>query len=156
NGKQVNMKGCDVLRAASQLGYSYAGEPPQVAPTCSLVPIIIPRYSIVRLVHLPWPPELPLGPQPVSVPVELGLPVRGSTLGAQLAAILAQPATPTETIFLELEGIETPTAPGVAWEVYVGLPAGVAADPRSPFYVGAIGLFSTGIRAAAHHGFRPA
>jgi hypothetical protein len=72
----------------------------------------------------------------------------------QRIAAIAQ--SQTETLALELDGVEAERQPGVAWQVYVGLPANAAPDPTSPYYVGNVVLFGSGIRSEAHHGFKPA
>ena len=53
--------------------------------------------------------------------------------------------------------MEAEQQPGVVWEVYLGaseteLKRGV----ESPFFIGSMALFSSGIRSSAHHKFEPA
>jgi hypothetical protein len=60
-------------------------------------------------------------------------------------------------LLLQFDGVETDRQPGVVWEIYVGLPANAQPDPASPYYVGNVSLFGTGIRGESHgHDFKPA
>jgi tyrosinase-like protein/polyphenol oxidase-like protein len=145
NGNPVKMTACDVLRAAQQLNYVYEGEPPQVNEYC--LRFIPPRVFVWELLlHLPIPP-VELKSEPVSFPIEL------AEIRERLTKVLE---SKTETLFLELDDVETETQPGVVWEVFVGLPAGVKPDTKSPSFVGSLSLFGSGIRSEAHHGFKPA
>jgi hypothetical protein len=66
NANQVTMTGCDVLRAAAQLNYSYPGEPPQVNQFCNVAPTCCNGTSTVIINQcIPKPPYLlPPGPGP--------------------------------------------------------------------------------------------
>jgi hypothetical protein len=145
NGNQVVMDACQILRAAQQLNYVYEGEPPQVNEYCLrfFPPWIFTKEEVARL---PIPP-VELGSEPVSFPIEL------KALRERLARIVE---SSNETLFLELDDIETEKQPGVVWEVYVGQPAGVEPDSKSSSYVGVLSLFGSGVREEAHHGFKPA
>ena len=143
NANEVMMTPCDVLNAAAQLNYTYAGEPPQVTQSCGGLPPWIFRYIV--LLEFPFP-ITPIDGDPYIVPVDI------SNVGPELDTILRNPA---KQVYLELDGVATDKSPGVGWEVYVGLPAGVAADPTSPFYAGKLALFSAGVRKGAHP-FKPA
>lgn len=146
-GTQVQMDGCQVLRAAQQLNYVYEGEPPQVYQNC--LKIIWPPIWLINelLLRIPIPP-VELGPEPVTFPIEIG------QVRERIARVLENKS---QKLLLQLGDIETETQPGVVWEVYVGLPAGQAPNPESPHYVGNIALFGSGIRNETHHGkFMPA
>jgi hypothetical protein len=41
---------------------------------------------------------------------------------------------PNATIFLELDGVDTERQPGVAWQVYFGLPVKATPSEESPYY----------------------
>lgn len=147
NGVMVEMTSCQVLRAAKQLNYTYEGEPAQVnlycLPVIKLPPVF---FEKVVLVRLPIPPVV-LTSDPVSFPIDV------KELRQRLVAISE---SKTETLFLDLEDVEAERPPGVVWEVYVGLPANASPDPESPYYVGNVALFGSGIRSEAHHEFKPA
>ena len=138
NGATVSMTPCDILNAATQLNYEYQGEPAQVPQTCGSIPIWVFRYVILLVVPFPQPP---IGPDPYIVEMNVAnLP--------QLSPILSNPL---KQVFLELDGVQTENPPGATWEVYVGLPAGAAPDPTSPFYVGKMGLFGRGVKNGNRH-----
>jgi tyrosinase len=144
NGNKVTMTPCDVLNAATQLNYTYQGEPAQVPQSCGTIPPWIFRYVV--LLTFPFP-MTPIDGDPYTVPVDI------STIAQRLGPILQNPL---QQVYLELDGVATDKSPGVGWEVYVGLPAGVAPDPKSPFYVGRLALYGAGVRSDAHHTFTPA
>jgi hypothetical protein len=146
NGAQVKMTGCEVLRAAEQLNYTYEGEPTQIREYCLKIfkPSLV--FQTIILLHLPIP-EFILGSEPVSFPIDI------KQLRERLVSIAE---SKTETLLLELDRVEAERQPGVVWEVYVGLPANAKPDPKSPYYVGNLALFGSGIRSEVHHGFKPA
>ena len=144
NGSQVKMTPCDVLEASAQLNYTYEGEPPQVTQTCGTLPPWI--FREIVLLKFPFPPN-PIDGDPYTLPVDI------SSIVQKLESILQNPA---KRIYLELQGVTTDTQPGATWEVYVGLPAGVAPNPSSPFYVGKMALFGAGVKSDAHMTFHPA
>lgn len=146
NKTQLTMTGCDVLRAAEQLNYTYEGEPTQVKEYC--LRIIFPPwiFQLVELIRWPGPP-IELGPDPVSIPIEL------KDIRQRIMSIAE---SKTETLFLKLEGVEADRQPGVVWEIYAGLPPNTAPDPEGPYYVGAMSLFSAGVHSKAQHDFKPA
>jgi len=144
NGATQSMTPCDILNAAAQLNYKYAGEPAQVTQTCGVIPIWLFRYIVLLVVPFPTPP---IGPDPYIVEVSL------ANVLPELQKVLSNPL---QQVLLELDGVQTAKPPAATWEVYVGLPAGVAPDPTSPFYVGKLGLFGKGVRAGFPHGFAPA
>jgi tyrosinase len=146
NGAEVKMSGCQILRAAEQLNYTYEGEPTQVKSFC--LPIFKRVFFVQKevLFRLPDPPPV-LRSDRVSFPIDVRQLRRRLTLLS---------ASRTEIITLDIEGVEAERPPGVTYEVYVGLPPNVEPDSKSPYYVGNISLFSQGIRSTAHHGFKPA
>ena len=147
NGAQVKMTGCDVLRATQQLNYSYEGEPTEINQFCDAKirrpPLILKR---VKLLHLPIP-ELILKAEPVSYLLDI------KPLRKRLVSIIENKS---ETLLLELDGVEAERQPGVVWEVYVGLSPDAKLDAESPSYVGNVVLFGAGIRSEAHNEFKPA
>jgi hypothetical protein len=145
NANTVTMSPCDVLNAAAQLNYTYEGEPAQVVEVCDDLPLWIFAYLV--LLEFPFPPT-PIDGDPYIVPVDI------STIVQSLETIFANPL---QEVFLELDDVTTKTQPGAGWEVYVGLPVGVAPEPTSPYYVGKMALFSTGVHSAAgNHPFKAA
>ena len=144
NAKKVTMTACNVLDAAKQLNYTYQGEPPQVLESCGALPPWI--FSYLVLLTWPFPPN-PIDDGPYIVPVDI------SKITRQLTTIFQNPAN---QVYLELDGVATDRSPGVGWEVYVGLPVGVAPDPTSPYYAGRLALYGAGVRSDAHHTFTPA
>lgn len=145
NGAQVKMTGCQVLRAAGQLNYTYEGEPTQVKQFCLTI-FKPPVFQAEVLFRVPIPP------------VELGserftfrMPIK--EFRPRLTRLSR---STTETVVLEIDGVEADLPPGLIYELYMGLPEGVEPDPKGPYYIGNIALFSTGIRSESHHGFKPA
>jgi tyrosinase len=147
NGAQVKMTGCEVLRCAQQLNYTYEGEPPEVTPICLRI-IKLPPFERVVLIKLPIP-EFVLGDDPITVEFDV------KELRQRLAAV-AQ--SREQTLFLELDGVVADRQPGVVWEVYVGASKDkLDRDEKNPAFVGNVALFGSGIREEAHHGgFKPA
>jgi Common central domain of tyrosinase/Polyphenol oxidase middle domain len=147
NGSAVNMTACQILRAAQQLNYVYEGEPPQVLEYCRRrPPWPFWQFEKVVLFLVPGPP-VELKGEPVSFPIEL------KEIREKLAAVVE---SKTDTLLLALDDVEAEQQPGVAWGVFVGLPAGAAGDEKSPFYVGAMSLFGSGVRSEKHHEFKTA
>jgi hypothetical protein len=146
NKTQVTMTGCDVLRAAEQLNYTYEGEPAQVKEYC--LRIIFPPwlFQVIELIHWPGPPVI-LGPERVSIPLEI-------KDARQRLMSIAQ--SKTQTVLLKFDEVETERPPGVVWEIYAGLPPNTEPDPEGPYYVGSMSLFSAGVRSQMQHQFKPA
>jgi hypothetical protein len=138
NAKQVTMTDCDVVRAAQQLNYGYQGEPTQVNEYCTVKFIIPPWLLQLKLIlQLPIPP-VEVNSDKVSVPVELGE-------NAQHVSAVANSAN--QKLFVVLDNIEADNQPDLLYQVYVGLPEGAAADPKSPYYVGTFSLFGMGVHS---------
>ncbi|HYI40929.1 MAG TPA: tyrosinase family protein [Allosphingosinicella sp.] len=139
----VQMKGCDVLRAALQLSYSYEGEPAQVNQYCPLVwvgPIL--QAAVLSRTRL----ALVLERTPVRTPL---LPPREARQASQK---LREIAGSGRNIALQIRNIEADVQPGISWEVHVGR-KGFAPDKRS--FVGMFALFGAGLRDRRQH-FHPA
>lgn len=147
HGNPVKMSACEVLRAAEELHYVYEGEPPQVLEFCKRRPPF-PWWQFERetLIQLPGPP-VELGGQTVTVPIEL------KEIRQKATAVLEGKK---DTLLLDLDGVETEKPPGVGWAVYAGLPEGTEAGADSPYYIGTLSLFGSGIRSERHHEFKPA
>jgi Common central domain of tyrosinase/Polyphenol oxidase middle domain len=145
NGSQVNMSACQILRAAEHLNYVYECEPPQVGEFCRFrLPIW--EYVTELLARMPIPP-VELKSEPVTFEITL------KELRRRLESLAE---SPTETVLLELEDVESESQPGVVWEVYAGLPKGVHPESRSAQYIGSLSLFGAGIRNEGHKEFKPA
>ena len=84
---------------------------------------------------------------PVSFPIDLQL------IREKLAPLLE---SKTDTLLLELDDVEAATQPGAVWAVFVGPPAAAEANAKSPYFVGQVALFGSGIRDEAHHEYKPA
>jgi hypothetical protein len=146
NKKQVKMKGCDVLRAADQLNYTYEGEPAQVNEYC--LRFILPPWIFQKIELIRWPgPPVELGPDRVSIPLDI------KAVRQRLTRMVQDE---NQTVTLELRNVVAEKLPGVVWEVYLGLPPNTEPDPEGPYYVGAISLFAAGVRSKAHRVFKPA
>jgi hypothetical protein len=143
-GATQSMTPCDILEAANQLNYTYQGEPAQVAQTCGTIPIWVFRYLV--LLNIPFP-TAPIDGDPYMVPVSL------SSVIQNLESILKNA---DQQVYLTLQGVQTKTQPGVTWEVYMGLPIGVAPVITSPYYVGKLSLFGPGVHNQAHGTFKAA
>jgi tyrosinase len=143
HGHEVQMRPCEVLRAAQQLRYAYENEPAQVNDYCQPPHIRIPHYAETTLLHIPPPPEN-LGARPVTFPL-----FKTATLRERLLAIMKNTSS---TLLLRFDNIVAEEQPGVTWDVFVGLPHGAAPDPNGPFYVGNLALFGSGIRSSVHSG----
>jgi tyrosinase len=148
DGAQVQMTGCQVLRAAQQLNYAYEGEPAQVDQHCleaaaQLAPLVA-REVIIR----PPIPPVTLGTEPVTIVLDV------REIRERLVSLAEEEST---ILFLELDDVEAERQPGVVWEVYVGAPPDkLERDPKSPYFVGLVALFGTGIHAEMQHEFKPA
>jgi hypothetical protein len=137
------MTGCQVLRAAKQLSYVYEEEPPQVEQFCPLIwdPGI---FDIKVLERFPKP--FWLTRQPLTFPL-YGDGIDSKALGARLAELAR---TPGQNAVLRLKGVEAKMQPGASWQVYVG-PPGLSPDPRSPYFVGVVGMFAGGLPRPDHY-----
>ena len=146
NKNQVTMKGCNVLNSAAQLNYNYEGEPPEVTESC--LRIFIPPWLLQLIELIRWPgPPVELGAERVSIPIDIK---------AIKQRMLSAAQSTSQTLLLKFDQVEAERQPGVVWEVYVGLPPGKEPDAQSPYFVGTMTLFSTGIRSQMKHNYKPA
>jgi tyrosinase len=131
NGNEVQMTGCDVMRCAEQLNYTYEGEPAQVNQYC---PKPLPALSTdVRL--LVEGPSTELTGEQVSVPIDLA-PIR-----QRLPKLLKM-----KDAFVALAfRLQAASEPGAVWEVYFGLPPNANAKSDNPCFLGTASLFSRGV-----------
>jgi len=137
----VRMRGCDVVRAARQLSYSYEGEPPQVEQYCPRIPFNI--REIVPVIQ--WRRPFMLRDRPVRLP--LVPPEQRNMLPR-----LAEAARGGGNLALRVAGIEADAQPGISWEVHVG-PSGFTPGPAS--FVGIFALFGAGLKTRRNH-YHPA
>jgi Common central domain of tyrosinase/Polyphenol oxidase middle domain len=141
NGSAVNMKTCDILRAAEQLNYTYESEPSQVKEYCLEI-IRFPIYYLIQEILIHWPgPPVELGPEAVSIPIEI------KEVQQRLQQLAA---SEKEMLLLQLDNVEAERQPGVVWQVFLGLPPNAAPNPDSPFFLGTLALFSAGVRNQQH------
>lgn len=139
---EVTMRGCDVLRAAKQLSYSYEGEPAQVNQYCPLVWRV---PDLERLILVRW--RGPFDIRERAARFKLDPRRAGLGRGQELQEVIV---SREHSATLHIQGIEAEVQPGVSYEVYLG-PPGVEPDPKSRHYVGILGLFSGGIKTREHH-----
>jgi hypothetical protein len=141
------MTTCDILRAAQQLNYTYESEPAQVNNYC--VPRLkIPIYYLIPIILIHWPgPPVELNERETAVEINI------KEFQQRLATVAE---SKSEFLVLELGDVEAARAPGVVWEVYLGLPPNAAPNAESPFFMGTMTLFAAGVREHAHNGFKPA
>ena len=149
NGKQVDLTGCDILRAQDQLNYIYECEPVQVEKFCRLI-WFPPEWIREVIIKFPFERHI-LPPRPDPPPFDIDI----KNLRTRLRTIADDPAT---DLTLELTDVVADRQPDVFWEVYVGLPADAKPVATSPHFVGTLALFGHGITDDRHvHGeFKPA
>ena len=141
--QQVQMTGCDILRAAQQLSYIYEVEPAQVNQYCFRIIWPFVRAELIQALRLPQPPVL--GKEIQVLPL-LGKEDR--EIGNRLMALAK---SQVDTVVLLFKGVEAERHPGAAWEVYVGLPPNAKPNAESPYFVGNVALFGDGIKGEGHH-----
>jgi tyrosinase len=147
NGAPVTMNACQIVNAAQQLNYVYQNGPtlPQEACPPRKIWCCIP---IRWLVPIKFPIIPPLADQPVHIP----LPIPEDLL----QRVLSMAKNPSESVYLQLEGVQADRQPGVVWETYLGPSAAMTSNTESPSFVGNVVLFGTGIREGMPSMFRPA
>lgn len=144
--KAIQMNTCEILRAARQLDYVYEGEPPQVEDFCARehARAEVIQFRTESFVQFAQTAELTS--EPTSVSLEFG------DARTRLSRLLEEGQA---SLLLDLDQVEADTQPGIVWEVYVG-PESAAGASNSPYFVGSLALFGTGVRDEAHHGFEAA
>jgi hypothetical protein len=103
-------------------------------------------FEQVVIFQVPGPP-VELKGEPVTVSIDLKE-ISGKVRSAM--------ESKTDTVLLDLDGVEAEQQPGILWAVYAGLPGEAQADAHSPSYVGTLALFGSGVRSEKHHEFKPA
>jgi tyrosinase len=141
--QQVQMRGCDVLRAAQQLSYVYEVEPTQVNQSCPRVLVVALNPELIANIRLAEPLILQ-GPQ-------LRRPLVAQQDREVGARLLTHARSQRETVVLNIRGVEADRHPGILWEVYVGLPPQARPTPSSPHFVGNLAMFGDGVRGEGHH-----
>jgi hypothetical protein len=131
NGREVHMTGCDVMRCAEQLNYTYEGEPPQVNQYCPR-PLRALSTEVRLLVE---GPSARLTGQPGSVPIDL----------APILQWLPKLLQNTDSFVALNFQLQAEREPGAVWEVYLGLPPDAPASSDSRSFLGTASLFSRGI-----------
>ncbi len=141
--QQVQMTGCDVLRAAQQLSYVYEVEPAQVNQFCLKIvfPWVLPE--LIRNIRLERPLVLD---KDIRVLPLMALEERELT-----RRIVSLAKSGTDTVILQLKNVEADAQPGAMWQVYVGLPPNAKYDARSPYFVGNVAMFGDGVKGEGHH-----
>src|ERR1700737_3826382 len=77
-----------------------------------------------------------LGAGPVTVTLAPA-PGNVASLSARLASVRQD-----RKVYLVLRGLSTNEQPGVVYQIYLGLPQGVAPKPDGPYYVGSLNFFN--------------
>jgi Common central domain of tyrosinase/Polyphenol oxidase middle domain len=141
NKTQVQLTGCDVLRAALQLQYRYEGEPAQVNQYCIRFPLWI--FQRELLFHWPVPPFL-LTPRHV---VQTDV----TRFRERLQTIVRNKNT---SVLVRLGNVVASKQPQAVWQVFLAPPNVTRLDPGGPFFVGTLAIFGAGVRGS--HEFKPA
>jgi tyrosinase len=141
--EQVQLSGCDILRAALQLSYVYEVEPPQVNQYCLRIVWPFIRAELLQAVRLPRPLVLGKDTQTVQ------LVRRQDRKMVNLLTALA--AAKEDVVLLQFKNVEADRQPGASWEVYVGLPPNAKPSAESPYFVGNVALFGDGVKGEGHH-----
>jgi tyrosinase len=147
NGRQISMRVRDVINAASQLNYRYAGEPAPVAQSCPTAAAIDSGVTVINVPQRTIAAQeqaTTLGATPTTVPIR----VPATSTRARMRAIASDAA---KTLVLRIEGIHVDAQPGVIYEVYVGLPAGENATSTHASFVGVLSTFGAEHAGAEGH-----
>jgi tyrosinase len=135
-GASVSMSACQILISATQLGYRYDTDGAPVGGSCP-TPLAAANMASMNSTSqkavATKQGRVVLGDQPVTVSVELGTEAK--------TALTA--AAGGQTYLLSIEGISYSKQPGVHYEVYLNLPAGLREpDPEGIHYVGNLSFFA--------------
>jgi tyrosinase len=143
NKHQVQLSGCDVLRAEQQLNYRYQGEPAQVNQICLRS---VPEWLFQRARLFRWPiPPFFLTTARHSVVTDI------SRFRARLVATAR---SKNASVLLRLDNVAAARQPRAVWQVFLAPPNVSRFDAGGPFFIGTVALFGTGVRAGAHE-FKP-
>jgi Common central domain of tyrosinase/Polyphenol oxidase middle domain len=141
NKNQVQLTGCDVLRAALQLQYRYEGEPAQVNQYCLRFPVWI--FQRELLFHWPSPPFVLTTRRSVLADI--------SRYRERLQAVARNE---NASVLVRVRNVVASRQPQTVWQVFLA-PAGVERlQPGGPFFIGTMAMFGAGVRGA--HDFKPA
>jgi len=147
-GKAVVMTGSQVVHTASQLNYRYD------------FPLMLPCNFVIKWWEWKWKWwEL------LRIPVKINLREKLQRISFKqskpdnLERFIRETKTQRfnfsdksipDKLFITLEGVQVNKMPEGSIEVYVNLPAGTAADPRSKFFAGVVDLFTATGHAHQH------
>jgi tyrosinase len=141
-GRRVTLSACDLIRATAQLGYQYEGQPQRAKQGCRPEnPDVPARETLLRS-----PKPFVVGRKRSSSP----LPIEPTE------DKLRDASAGKRKMLLRLDNVAAERQPGTVWQVFLGLPRGEPADPRSPHFIGNLALFGSGVRDASNHHFQPA
>jgi hypothetical protein len=142
HGHQVQLTGCDVLRAAQQLQYRYEGEPTQVNQYCLnfKLPWLFAREL---LFHWPIPPFVLTQRKVVQTDA--------TKVRERLQSVAANK---NQSVLVRLSNVVASKQPTAVWQVYLSPPGTERLDPNGPFYIGTLAIFGAGVRGT--HDFKPA
>ena len=143
-GRRVTLSACDLIRATTQLGYQYEGQPQRAKQECRPVNTDVPARETL----LSSPKPFVVGRKRSSIP----LPIE------RTEAKLRNASTGKRKMLLRLDNVAAERQPGTVWQVFLGLPRDEPPDPRSPHFIGNLALFGSGVRVrdASHHHLQPA
>ncbi|NUO64667.1 MAG: hypothetical protein HOQ12_06860 [Gemmatimonadaceae bacterium] len=162
NGATVSLTGAQVVDIACQLRYQYenslCGRRVVLDPdwwkhlTSLRLPAAAVTAKLDTLGRRPALPDSVLVAQSLAAlrlggkPVETTLPITDEGK-ARIAALERDPQGGAR-IDLVLDGVTVDGTPAAAYEIYIDLPAGAAADYRGPHFVGILNLFGASTRDA--------
>jgi hypothetical protein len=148
NGTAVNMTGQQIEDTAAQLGYRYDDDPPPPPPGPS--PMHHPRKEAqpARVKRTPLTrPSPEKAPQHVLDEQVSHASVPLLSEAEQILESTLKPGT-SHRVVLQITDIQYERSPGVYYEVYLDLPAGVSGSPKSPYFIGNLSFFAL----RPHHG----
>ncbi len=140
NGNRVVAKISDFLNI-SRLGYSYDSlEPVPACPPIRRGPVALTTNSL----GLAAP--LSLGAAPTRGNIELVMPplTRGGAAPAQTFAARMATVDPKRSVFMVLRRLKTDLQPGTIYNIFLGLPEGLAPEQGKEHLVGTINFFDAG------------
>jgi tyrosinase len=130
NGQQVTMSAQELLNKVKQMDYTYQSLVPVANTPCTL-PLAPQQLNLSESMSFSEPISLELGSSTVtvSVPLEAGSELLRATSGE-------------ERLILEIQGIQYNPKSYIPYDIYIGLPEGVAPEPEGPYYAGKLALFA--------------